>query len=35
MSNGVAQPLRDVEEFVLLAGEPVVPGADDLFGGIA
>ena len=35
MSNGVAQPLRDVEEFVLLAGEPVAPGADDLFAGIA
>jgi N-acetyl-1-D-myo-inositol-2-amino-2-deoxy-alpha-D-glucopyranoside deacetylase len=35
MSNGVAQPLRDVEEFVLLAGEPVAPGTDDLFTGIA
>jgi N-acetyl-1-D-myo-inositol-2-amino-2-deoxy-alpha-D-glucopyranoside deacetylase len=34
MSNGVAQPLRDVEDFVLLAGEPVAPGADDLFAGV-
>ena len=34
MSNGVAQPLLDVEEFVLLAGEPV-DGSDDLFGGAA
>jgi N-acetyl-1-D-myo-inositol-2-amino-2-deoxy-alpha-D-glucopyranoside deacetylase len=33
MSNGVAQPLLDVEEFVLLAGEPA--GSDDLFGGAA
>jgi len=33
MSNGVAQPLLDVEEFVLFAGEPVV--GDDLFAGIA
>jgi N-acetyl-1-D-myo-inositol-2-amino-2-deoxy-alpha-D-glucopyranoside deacetylase len=35
MSNGVAQPFLDVEEFVLLRGEPVTPGADDLFAGIA
>ena len=35
MSNGVAQPLRDVEEFVLLAGTPATLGADDLFAGIA
>jgi N-acetyl-1-D-myo-inositol-2-amino-2-deoxy-alpha-D-glucopyranoside deacetylase len=35
MSNGVAQPLLDVEEFVLLAGEPVAPGTDDLFAGVA
>lgn len=35
MSNGVAQPLGDVEEFVLLAGEPLPPGADDLFAGVA
>jgi N-acetyl-1-D-myo-inositol-2-amino-2-deoxy-alpha-D-glucopyranoside deacetylase len=34
MSNGVAQPLLDVEEFVLVQGEPVAPGADDLFAGI-
>jgi N-acetyl-1-D-myo-inositol-2-amino-2-deoxy-alpha-D-glucopyranoside deacetylase len=34
MSNGVAQPLLDVEEFVLLHGEPTV-GADDLFAGVA
>jgi N-acetyl-1-D-myo-inositol-2-amino-2-deoxy-alpha-D-glucopyranoside deacetylase len=34
MSNGVAQPLLDVEEFVLVAGEPDVPGADDLFAGV-
>jgi N-acetyl-1-D-myo-inositol-2-amino-2-deoxy-alpha-D-glucopyranoside deacetylase len=34
MSNGVAQPLLDVEEFVLLAGE-AVSGVDDLFAGIA
>jgi N-acetyl-1-D-myo-inositol-2-amino-2-deoxy-alpha-D-glucopyranoside deacetylase len=34
MSNGVAQPLRDVEEFVLLHGAPVPPGADDLFAGV-
>ena len=34
MSNGVAQPLLDVEEFVLLAGEPVAPDADDLFAGV-
>jgi len=34
MSNGVAQPLLDVEEIVLLAGEPV-DGSDDLFGGAA
>jgi N-acetyl-1-D-myo-inositol-2-amino-2-deoxy-alpha-D-glucopyranoside deacetylase len=33
MSNGVAQPLLDVEEFVLLAGEPVA--GDDLFAGVA
>ena len=30
----VAQPLLDVEEFVLLQGEPAAPGADDLFAGI-
>ena len=35
MSNRVAQPLLDVEEFVLLHGEPVAPGADDLFDGVA
>jgi N-acetyl-1-D-myo-inositol-2-amino-2-deoxy-alpha-D-glucopyranoside deacetylase len=35
MSNGVAQPLLDVEEFVLVQGEPVEPGADDLFAGVA
>jgi N-acetyl-1-D-myo-inositol-2-amino-2-deoxy-alpha-D-glucopyranoside deacetylase len=35
MSNGVAQPLLDVEEFVLLAGEPTPEGADDLFAGVA
>jgi N-acetyl-1-D-myo-inositol-2-amino-2-deoxy-alpha-D-glucopyranoside deacetylase len=35
MSNGVAQPLLDVEQFVLLAGEPVAPGTDDLFAGVA
>ncbi|MDT7580602.1 MAG: N-acetyl-D-myo-inositol-2-amino-2-deoxy-alpha-D-glucopyranoside deacetylase [Pseudonocardiales bacterium] len=35
MSNGVAQPLLDAEEFVLLRGEPVPPGADDLFAGVA
>jgi N-acetyl-1-D-myo-inositol-2-amino-2-deoxy-alpha-D-glucopyranoside deacetylase len=34
MSNGVAQPLIDVEEFTLLAGEPDAPGADDLFAGV-
>ena len=34
MSNGVAQPLLDVEEFTLLAGEPA-DGADDLFAGVA
>jgi hypothetical protein len=34
MSNGVAQPLLDVEEFVLVAGEPDAPGADDLFAGV-
>ena len=33
MSNGVAQPLLEVEEFVLLAGEPVA--GDDLFAGVA
>ena len=33
MSNGVAQPLLDVEEFVLIAGEPVT--GDDLFAGVA
>ena len=35
MSNGVAQPLLDVEEFVLLSGEPAPAGADDLFAGVA
>jgi N-acetyl-1-D-myo-inositol-2-amino-2-deoxy-alpha-D-glucopyranoside deacetylase len=35
MSNGVAQPLLDVEEFVLLRGTPVPPDADDLFAGVA
>ena len=35
LTNGVAQPLRDVEEFALLAGEPVPAGADDLFAGVA
>jgi N-acetyl-1-D-myo-inositol-2-amino-2-deoxy-alpha-D-glucopyranoside deacetylase len=35
MSNGVAQPLLDVEEFVLLAGEPTGSGAVDLFAGVA
>jgi N-acetyl-1-D-myo-inositol-2-amino-2-deoxy-alpha-D-glucopyranoside deacetylase len=35
MSNGVAQPLLDVEEFALVAGEPDRPGADDLFAGVA
>ena len=35
MSNGVAQPLLDVEEFVLLGGEPTPAGADDLFAGVA
>jgi len=35
VSNRVAQPLLDVEEFVLLHGEPAVPGADDLFAGVA
>ena len=34
MSNGVAQPLLDVEEFTLLVGEPA-DGADDLFAGVA
>ena len=33
MSNGVAQPLLDVEEFTLLAGEPAAAG--DLFAGVA
>jgi N-acetyl-1-D-myo-inositol-2-amino-2-deoxy-alpha-D-glucopyranoside deacetylase len=33
MSNGVAQPLLDVEEYVLLAGEPATGG--DLFAGLA
>jgi N-acetyl-1-D-myo-inositol-2-amino-2-deoxy-alpha-D-glucopyranoside deacetylase len=33
MSNGVAQPLLDVEEFVLLVGEPAA--GDDLFAGVA
>ncbi len=33
MSNGVAQPLLDVEEFTLLAGEPAA-GAVDLFAGV-
>jgi N-acetyl-1-D-myo-inositol-2-amino-2-deoxy-alpha-D-glucopyranoside deacetylase len=35
MSNGVAQPLLDVEEFALLRGEPVPPDAGDLFAGVA
>jgi N-acetyl-1-D-myo-inositol-2-amino-2-deoxy-alpha-D-glucopyranoside deacetylase len=35
MSNGVAQPLLDVEEFVLLAGELAGPDAVDLFAGVA
>jgi N-acetyl-1-D-myo-inositol-2-amino-2-deoxy-alpha-D-glucopyranoside deacetylase len=35
MSNGVAQPLLDVEEFVLLAGEPAGSDAVDLFAGVA
>ncbi len=35
VSNGIAQPLLDVEEFVLLRGEPAPPGADDLFAGVA
>ena len=35
MSNGVAQPLLDVEEFVLLSGEPAPAGAVDLFAGVA
>jgi N-acetyl-1-D-myo-inositol-2-amino-2-deoxy-alpha-D-glucopyranoside deacetylase len=35
VSNGVAQPLLDVEEFALLRGEPPAPGADDLFAGVA
>ena len=35
MSNGVAQPLLDVEEFTLLAGEPDGPDAVDLFAGVA
>ncbi len=35
MSNGVAQPLLDVEGFVLLHGAPVAPDADDLFAGVA
>jgi N-acetyl-1-D-myo-inositol-2-amino-2-deoxy-alpha-D-glucopyranoside deacetylase len=35
MSNGVAQPLLDVEEFALVAGEPDRPGAHDLFAGVA
>jgi N-acetyl-1-D-myo-inositol-2-amino-2-deoxy-alpha-D-glucopyranoside deacetylase len=35
MSNGIAQPFLDVEEFVLLHGEPVPAGADDLFAGLA
>jgi N-acetyl-1-D-myo-inositol-2-amino-2-deoxy-alpha-D-glucopyranoside deacetylase len=34
MSNGVAQPLLDVEEFTLIAGEPAA-GAADLFAGVA
>ena len=34
MSNGVAQPLLDVEEFVLLHGDPAPAGADDLFAGL-
>jgi N-acetyl-1-D-myo-inositol-2-amino-2-deoxy-alpha-D-glucopyranoside deacetylase len=32
MSNGVAQPLLDVEEYVV---DDVPPGVDDLFAGIA
>jgi N-acetyl-1-D-myo-inositol-2-amino-2-deoxy-alpha-D-glucopyranoside deacetylase len=35
MSNGVAQPLLDVEEFVRLAGEPAGSDAVDLFAGVA
>ena len=35
MSNGVAQPLLDVEEFTLLVGEPDGPDAVDLFAGVA
>ena len=31
MSNGVAQPLLDVEEYVV---DDVPPGGDDLFAGI-
>jgi N-acetyl-1-D-myo-inositol-2-amino-2-deoxy-alpha-D-glucopyranoside deacetylase len=31
MSNGVAQPLLDVEEYIV---DDVPPGADDLFAGI-
>jgi hypothetical protein len=34
MSNRVAQPLLGVEEFVMLAGEPAAPEADDLFVGV-
>jgi N-acetyl-1-D-myo-inositol-2-amino-2-deoxy-alpha-D-glucopyranoside deacetylase len=34
MSNGVAQPLIDVEEFTLLTGEPDAAGVDDLFAGV-
>jgi N-acetyl-1-D-myo-inositol-2-amino-2-deoxy-alpha-D-glucopyranoside deacetylase len=35
MSNGVAQPLLDVEEFSLLSGVSDEPGSGDLFAGVA
>jgi N-acetyl-1-D-myo-inositol-2-amino-2-deoxy-alpha-D-glucopyranoside deacetylase len=35
MSNGVAQPLLDVEEFILLSGEPDASDGGDLFAGVA
>jgi N-acetyl-1-D-myo-inositol-2-amino-2-deoxy-alpha-D-glucopyranoside deacetylase len=35
LTNGIAQPLRDVEEFALLAGAPLPAGADDPFAGLA
>lgn len=35
MSNGVAQPFLDVEEYVLLHGASLPPGADDLFAGLS